>query len=232
MTNLEHLPDAVTALRDAAMAMVRDERGVRVEDYLTTLAAAVGEAAIVDAGVIDIEANDLTPGAGILGDAINQVLTGDVTELAGVDPGSVVGLLREQLLTTGNADAGDFGSLERLYRHVVEHMAASEWGQVAVSVPEDHAPWVLPLQMAFQMRPFVLQAMATVALPPEAVVEGRALGWGRHVPCTLALASAIVQTAGAIERSVAITLSLEVVFGMAKMVPMSQAMMQRAIEDP
>ena len=88
----------VLAVRDAALQLVQDERGVRVEDYVTVLAAAAGEATLVDADLFDIEANDLTPGAGVFGDAINVVLTGDGSEAGGIPTTSTVGVLVDQLV--------------------------------------------------------------------------------------------------------------------------------------
>jgi len=57
------------AIAAAAMAGVQNERGVRVEEYLSALAAATGEAAVVAAGIFDIEDNAMTPGTAVFGDA-------------------------------------------------------------------------------------------------------------------------------------------------------------------
>lgn len=73
-------------------------------------------------------------------------------------------------------------------------------------------PSVLPIRVAFELRPAVDAAVATLNLEPSR----------RHVPCTYALAEALTQVQAAIDPAVAIRLALEVVFGMAKMVPMSQ----------
>lgn len=220
----------VVALRDVALSRVQDERGVRVEDYLTVLAAATGEAAVVASGLFDIEDNDMAPGSGVFGDAINEVLTGDATELGQVPASSVVGVLRDHLVP-GVVGADGFPPIVDLYRHVAETVGSARWGDVELTVPEDHRPTVLPLQVALELRPAVVEIEAAAE---RAFVDGevaRPDGWGRHGLCALALASAIEQTAAAIDAPLAVRLSLEVAFGMAKVVPMSAAAFQQALDD-
>jgi hypothetical protein len=211
--------DQGAALAAHALAYVQDPatQRVRVEDYLTALAAVTGEAAIVAAGVFDIEHNDLTPGAAVFGDAINHVLTGDASAVDEVPADSIVGILvRELVPLVVSLEA--FGSLERLYAHVAANVAGASWGSVALTVPTDNLPTVLPLRAAFELRGAVDAVQAAAGLTPAQ----------RHQPCAVALAVAVGQVRAAIDLGVAMTLALEVVFGMAKMVPMSHA----AMEDP
>lgn len=214
----------VVSVRDAALAMVRDRQGVRVEDYLTVLASATGEAVVVDAGLFDIEHNELVPGSAVFGDALNVLLSGDVEDVAAADPSSVVGMLRDQLVPA-ILPLDTFPPLRDLYEHVARHVGSQAWGTVATSVPDENQPRVLPLRTAFELRPAVTAAMTALT---------RDLGAGRpspHVVCTMALASAIAQTAGAIEPRIGLRLALEVVFGMAKTVPMSVAAIEQATRE-
>jgi hypothetical protein len=209
---------AAQQLAQAALARVQDPATgrVRVEDYLTALAAITGEAALVAAGVLDIETSEILPGSPVFGDPINVVLSGDGSDLAGVPPESVAGILLGELVPDTVA-LDDFGSLERLYRHVAASVGAAPWGAVLTTVPSGSQPTVLPLQIAFELRPAV-----------DAAVVGSGLDRAdRHVPCALALAAGLKQVREAIDIRVGLTLALEVVFGMAKMAPMSR----RAFED-
>lgn len=194
---------------------------MRVEDYVTALAAVTGEAALVASGVIDIEATDIAPGAAVFGDTINEVLSGDSTDLAQVPADTVVGILVAELVPdTVSLDA--FGSLERLYRHVAQNVGGStEWGNVATSVPQENRPTVLPIRMAFELRAAVDAAVVQSGLP-----SGQ-----RHVPCALALALGLTQVKGAIDMQIGLTLALEVVFGMAKVAPMSRRGFEAAATD-
>jgi len=118
---------------------------------------------------------------------------------------SVVGILRDRLVP-GTVAAEAFGSLERLYRLVASEVGTVAWGEVALTVPDEHRPSVPPLRLAFELRPAVEVAAAE----------------NRRLPCALALAAGIERTTEAIDVRIALTLSLEVVFGTAKTVPMSR----------
>jgi hypothetical protein len=204
--------EASQAIAAAALARVQDPatNRVRVEDYLTALAAITGEAAIVAAG-IDIEALDMPPGAALFGDQINQVLTGDTADMAAVPADTIVGILVAELVPKVYALA-DFGALEDLYRGVAASVGQTEWGTVHLSVGADHAPTVPPIRLAFELRPAVEDACSAAAVTAAQ----------RHQPCALALAGGLEQVGAAIDPRVGLKLALEVVFGMAKMAPMSR----------
>jgi hypothetical protein len=196
------MPDlpADEALRNAAIAMVQNDHGVRVEDYLATLAAATGEAALATAG-FDVAGHDLTPGSALFWEPVNRVLTGDV--LDDVPPGSVFGIVQ------GAVGSTPLPTPRELFEHIAGTVLSGEWGTVAVTVGDDNKPWVLPIRQAYELR-------ATVAELAPAVADRASLA-------ATALGAALVQTAGAIEPAVGARLALEVTFGMAKMAPMTTA---------
>jgi len=200
-------------LAAAALARVQEPATgrVRVEDYLTCLAATTGEAAMLATHVFDLETSDIPPGSPVFGDQINHLLSGDTTDLDKVPPTSVIGVLMAELVPDVFA-ASAFDTLEAIYRRVADHVGSNEWGHVWTSVPPDNQPTVLPIQVAFDLRPAVDAALAKSGLKPDL----------RHVPCTLALAIALKQVRGAIDMNVAMMLSLDVIFGVAKMMPMSR----------
>jgi hypothetical protein len=209
---------AAELLAGVALARVQERPSgrVRVEDYITVLASMTGEAALVAAGVLDIETSTIPPGSAVFGDAINEILTGDTDDLTKLPADSVIGILVRELVP-GVVSLDSFGRLDDFYRRVAENVGKMPWGHVAVSVGDDHKPTVMPIQAAFELRPSVEAAMADTGLPPGS----------RHVPCALALAFGLTQVKGAIDIQVAVTLAMDVVFGMAKMAPMSRAAFQR-----
>jgi hypothetical protein len=213
--------EAAGQIAAAALARVQEAstNRVRVEDYLTALATVTGEAAIVAAG-IDIEALDITPGAALFGDQINQVLTGDTADLDKVPADTIVGILVASLVPNV-VTLADFGSLEDLYRSVAAHVGDVEWGTVFVSVGADHAPSIPPIRLAFELRPAVDAACAEAGIASAQ----------RHQPCALALARALDQVKEAIDVKVGLRLALEVVFGMAKMAPMSRRAFMEVADD-
>ncbi|HEV2638707.1 MAG TPA: hypothetical protein VGX23_26400 [Actinocrinis sp.] len=190
--------------------MVKDEETgrVRVEDYLTLLASAAGEAVLVASGIVDVEFNDLNPGGAILGAAINDVLSGDKASFTGLPADSALGILVERLVPDV-FPIELFGSMDDLFKHVVTNFGQAPWGEVATTVPERNKPAILPLKAAFDLRDAVTAVQEELGLP---VAQ-------RHIPCVNALAFALEQTKSAIESDVAVTLSLEVLFTMSKMVP-------------
>jgi hypothetical protein len=193
-------------LRDVALQMVQDPQngGVRVEDYLTTIAAAAGEAALAAAG-FDVEGHDLTPGSGLFFEPVNEILTGEPMPPNGPPEGSVWALL---------LGAGvPLPTPESLYRHIAGTVGSADWGAVITTVPEDDQPWVLPLRQAYELRPHVLRIEGAAGSP---TVQ-------RHVLVTTALVQAMAQTTGAIDAAIGAQLACEVLFGTAKMTPMTDA---------
>ncbi|MEP6798436.1 MAG: hypothetical protein ABI890_09820, partial [Lapillicoccus sp.] len=125
------LADAESAVRAAALTLVQTPEGrVRVEDYLTVLAAATGEAALAAAG-FDVAGHDLPPGSALFFDPVNAVLTGDpVTRPAAA--GTVWALIEPLGGSLAPADA--LPEPTALYRFVVDHLGEAEWGRVTTSV--------------------------------------------------------------------------------------------------
>ena len=202
-----------TALAATALRHVQDSATgrVRVEDYLAVAASMTGEAALIASGVIDVESSEIAPGSAVFGDPINTVLSGDVSDPTAAPPRSVIGVLVAELVPEV-LPLEAFGSLVDLYRGVAAGVGSTPWGAVALSVPDVHRQTVLPLQVAFELRSTVDDACAALGLPASE----------RHVPCTVALADALRQVREAIDPRLALRLSLEIVFGTAKMMPMSQ----------
>lgn len=198
-------------LAQHAFEAVLDEDGVRVEEYVAVLAAATGEAAIVSAGLFDIENNDMAPGSGLFGAGINTMLSGDLTDPAAIaagGPTSIVGLLIAELVPD-TVPVAAFDVIPDLYEQVAGSMGSLEFGEVEISVPEGHRPFQPALRYAFQFRPAVDHVASENAVPDAE----------RYRLCAAALAEAIRQTSEAIDVRVAVRLALDVIFGVAKRVP-------------
>ncbi len=107
--------------------------------------------------------------------------------------------------------ASAYPSPEDLYGRVAGGVGGQGWGEVPLTVGSDHAPSTPPLRRAFELRPAVLETERAFNAPVT----------DRHVVTASALAAAVEQTKDAIDPQVALLLSLEVAFGMAKMAPMT-----------
>lgn len=202
------LADAETRIREAAIQLVQEPGGgVRVEDYIATLAAAAGEAALAASG-FDVEHHDLTPGSALLHAPVTALLTGDPVG-SPAPAGTVWALL--QPLAGRVVPAADYPEPDELHARTAAQAGHAGWGEVITSVGADHAPARPPLRQAFDLRPAVLETERAFG---AAVTD-------RHVVTTTALASAIEQTKGAIDPSVSLRLALEVLFGTAAMAPLT-----------
>ena len=210
------LAEAETAIREAAISLVQEPGGgVRVEDYLATLAAATGEAALAASG-FDVEHHALAPGSALFHDPVNARLTGDpVTTPA---PAGTVWSMLEPLVAKGVLPAHALPDPTATYRHVAESVGRAPWGEVSTTVGDDHRPLRPPLRSAFELRPAVLGVEQSF----------NASVTDRHVVTASALASAIEQTKDAIDPALAVRLAVEILFGMAKMAPMTAAALASA----
>ena len=139
------------------------------------------------------------------------MLTGDTTDLTKVPNDCVVGILISELVP-GAVALDRIPSLEDLYRRVAAGVGTVDWGTVAMTVPADNRPTIKPIQVAFELR----------AAVDAAVVQAGLSASRRHVPCALALCFGLKQVQQTIDMGIALTLAFEVVFGAAKMMPMSR----------
>jgi hypothetical protein len=208
-------------LARVALQRVQDESGgVRVEDYVTVLAALTGEAAQLAAELYDIETSTIPPGVPVFGPAINVILSGDQPDLAKSPRDSVVGILVGEL-TPATALLDLFPPLDELYAYVAANVGKAPWGNVTTSVAAANKPRVLPLQVAYELRGAVDAAQSQAGLPRS----------HRHVVCAVALADGLEQVKSACDMRMAVTLALEVAFGMAKMAPMSRAAFAKVLSE-
>ncbi len=208
MTGIEEF---ALRIRDAALHSVQAaDRGVRVEDYLTTLAAATGEAALAATG-FPVDAHDLPPGSPVFVEAVNGVLTGDPLPPHGVaPPGTVWSVLQAARLPL--PDPGE------LYAQHAAGVGSAGWGFVATSVPEANRPRVMALRAAYELRATVLEVERSAGATPAQ----------RHLVTATALTQAVAQTAQAIAVPVGVRLACEVLVAMAKTAPMTDAAVRAA----
>ncbi len=213
---VESAADAVYVL--VCKAVKRGGR-VRVEDLLSASASVVGEACIAAAGDFDPRLHEHIPGSRVFSDRANALLCGDKS-WEDAPPASIAGTLRDSLTAAGFTRK-DFPVLEDVFRLFVTNIGKEgEWGRVPLSVPENHRPYIMPLQIAYETREAVDKALS--ALGEDAM--------SRLQACTQALAKALIQTKDVLSRLVATTLALETVNGMAKTAPMTRAAMMMLMD--
>jgi hypothetical protein len=192
---------------------------IRVEELISAAAAIVGEAAIAKAGDYDPRGHDYPPGARVFSTKINQLICDDKS-FQDAPTDSIVGDLRERLVTCGFSES-DFPRLEDVFKHFAANIGKKEdWGKVPLSIPPDHHPFVQPLRMTYETRPMVDGALSP--LGDDVGIRLRAT--------TAVLARALCETRDALTRIVSTTLAIETVNGMAKTAPMTAAAMTKMLE--
>jgi hypothetical protein len=201
-------------------ALSRDHAGrIRVEDLLSAAAAACGEACITAAGEFDPEDHAFTPGAAVLSDKINGILTGEARDWRAAGD-SVFGIIHAGALENGyrTEDFPDIGDPIARYVESLGDRDPADWGRVKLSVPDDNLPSVQPLRRAYELRPHVRQVLGSGNV-------ARA-DWPRV--CAAALVVELGRARAAIEPGLAVRIVLETVNGMAKMAPMTDRHTEQA----
>jgi hypothetical protein len=212
-------PDAVVsgAVYELACAFLnKPPQGIHVEDLISALAAVTAEFCIRAQGEVDVDSHGYGPGSPVLSDGMNRRLSGDAQTWDQVPQDTILGLLYRASLAAGYAPE-DFPPLEEVYKTYVAGIGKGdiEWGRVALSVTD--APFMKPLQAAYELRDPVRNIFAThgVGAPGE-----------QAIICAAALAQALRAVKQAIKPSIAATIAVETVNGMAKTAPMTDARMK------
>jgi|SRR5579859_600766 len=202
------------ALYTALKGVVTRERRIRVEDLISASGAVVGEAAIAEAGDLDPRRHNLVPGSRVFSTNVNRILCDDKS-FDEAPPDSIVGTLREKLMDCGFTRA-DFPVLSEVFKYFAANIGKKEdWGKVPLSVPQRHHPFLLPLRVTYETRTIVDQSLGSIG--PDPLKRLRAT--------TLTLAKALCETRDILSRTIATTLAIETVNGMAKTAPMTDAAM-------
>jgi hypothetical protein len=147
------------------------------------------------------------------------LICGDVSEggVSQIPADSIVGMLRARLDRGLYSDA-EFSHLTEIFRQFAARIAdPGDWGRVPLSVPNDHFPFILPLQIGYETR-----ARVDDILAPVRDDKARCLRIA-----TESLAEILTQVASAIDHKLALTLALETINGMAKTAPMTERAMRQ-----
>jgi hypothetical protein len=207
-------------LYEFLLASLGDQRGVRVEDFVSACATIVGERCIAVAGDFPVRTHTMAPGSRVFSTRINELLCGDSEsdDLRAVPSESVFGLLRDRL-TTGKYLVSEFPSLKAIFELFAASVGnADEWGKAPLSVPEQHRPFLLPLRVAYNTRKKVDLFYEPLGADPALHLRAS----------VLALAEALYDVADAIDHKLVLLLAFETINGMGKTAPMTDAAMVAA----
>jgi hypothetical protein len=207
-------------LVDLVLDTLRDQKGIRVEDAISAAATIVGERCIDAAGDFPLRDHELTPGSRAFSTRANELICGDVSEggVSQIPADTIVGVLRARLDSRLYSDA-EFPNLAEVFRQFAARVGdPGDWGKVPLSVPQDHVPFILPLQIGYETRARVDDILASIRTDKARCLR----------IATESLAEILTQVASAIEHKLALTLAIETINGMAKTAPMTERAMRAA----
>jgi len=199
-----------TELVNSILEILRDDRGIHVEDAISAAATVVGERCIDATGDFPWRDHEYPPGQGVFSAKANELICGDATGAASLLPkDSILGVLRSRLDTQVYPDA-EFPSLHDVFSAFASR-AGGYGGPVKLSIPEKHLPIIPPLQIGYQTR-----AAVDKILCPVREDKARCLRIA-----TESLAEILAMVASEIDHGVALTLAIETINGMAKTAPIT-----------
>lgn len=186
-------------------------RGVRVEDAICLMACIVGERTIEMAGEFSIHSHEFTPGAMVFSDKVNEKLIGPVStnDWNAIPKQSVFGSVKQEI--GYHFDDSDFPPITMIFKKFAESAGEEqEWGNISLSVPDDHMPFYLPLRAGYESRPFVDKHI----LQDD---KERCLRITQY-----ALSHILIETKAVLAPSVTLPLAFELVNGVSKTAPLTE----------
>ena len=208
-------------LVDLVYTAVRDPDGrIHVEDAISAAATMVAERCIDAAGDFPLREHEFTPGSPVFSTRANELICGDVSEegVSQIPADSIVGMLRARLDRSMYSDA-EFPNLPDVFRQFAARIGGPvEWGRVPLSVPENHFPFIRPLQISYETRTRVDDILAPVRHDKARCLR----------IATESLAEILTEVASAIDHMLALTLAVETINCMAKTAPMTERAMRQA----
>lgn len=205
------------SLFQALVEGLKVQGGIRAEDLITAAASITAECCIAAAGDFNPRKHEFIPGSRVFSDKVNELFSGDRPEAAleAVPPDSIVGMLRDRLIT-GGYDKSDFPPIKMIFKHFAANIGKeSDWGKVPLAVPDENLPGILPLRVAYETRSLV-----------DTIFQPLASAKDRLRASVLALAESLAAVRQVINRKTALLLALQTINGMSKTAPMTDEAMR------
>ncbi|MCK8521473.1 hypothetical protein M0D21_07835 [Aquimarina sp. D1M17] len=192
---------------------VQTEKGVRVEDAICVMATIVAERCITTANEFSIYEHDFEPGSAVFSEKMNELLVGPVAvdHWNDLPPESVFARIKRKL--NSHFDKVPFPSLQTIFETYAKNVGASEWGYLTLSVPDENKPFILPLQAGYETRKYVDQ---NINLESDEKTLRIVIN---------ALCHILIETKTALDASISLALTFEIINGMSKTATMTDKKM-------
>lgn len=193
---------------------IQNEKGIRVEDAICLIATIVAERCIITANEYAINKHDFEPGSAIFSDRINELLAGPVavSDWNDLPSESVFGTIRDKIKS--RFTIASFPSITAIFENYAQNVGTAEWGNIYLTVPEDHKPFLLPLRAGYESRKYIEKHMKLES-------DKQSLSIALN-----ALTQILIDTKAAINPSIALSLTFELINGMSKTATMTDDKME------
>ncbi|WP_299313224.1 hypothetical protein [uncultured Aquimarina sp.] len=192
---------------------VQTEKGVRVEDAICVMSTIVAERCIKIVNEFSIDEHDFEPGSTIFSEKINELLVGPIAveNWNNLPVECVFARIKRKI--DSHFHKSPFPSLKGIFETYAKNVGESEWGNLILSVPLENIPSILPLQAGYETRKYIEKNINLES-------DEKTLRIVINAICRI-----LIETKMALDSSVALTLTFEIINGMSKTATMTDKKM-------
>lgn len=194
---------------------IETKKGVRVEDAICLSATIVAERCIVLANDYSIHEHGFEHGSAVFSERVNEILVGPVAveNWSELPKDCVFGMIKSKI--ESNFAINTFPELKSIFENYANSVGQCEWGKVALSVPDGNKPFLMPLRVGYESRAYIDKNFKS----------------GSDLKCLqitiAALTHILIETKNALDPSVALALTFELINGMSKTATMTDKKMEQ-----
>lgn len=192
---------------------IQTEKGVRVEDAICLISTIVAERCIEVANEFSINEHDFVPGSAVFSEKINELLVGEVAVENWNELPKECVFAKIKSKIDSHFDNSSFPSLTGIFENYAENVGKTEWGNLNLSIPEDNKPFFLPLQVGYETRKFIDKNINLENSEKTLQIAINAIG------------KILIETKMALDSSIALVMTFEIINGMSKTATMTDKKM-------
>ena len=183
---------------------IQTDKGVRVEDAICLISTIVAERCIEVTNEFSIYEHEFEPGSAVFSEKINELLVGQIAveKWNELPKESVFARIKSKV--DSHFDNNSFPSLTGIFENYAKNIGKTDWGNLNLSIPEDNKPFCLPLQVGYETRKFIDK---NINLENNEKTLQIAIN---------AIARILIETKMALDSSISLTLTFEIINGMSK----------------
>lgn len=195
---------------------IQTKKGVRVEDAICLISTIVAERCIEFTNEFSIYEHEFVPGSAVFSEKMNELLVGPIAleNWNELPKESVFARIKSKI--DSHFDNSSFPSLTGIFENYAENIGKTEWGNLNLSISEDNKPFYLPLQVGYETRKFVDKYINLENNEKTLQITLNALG------------KILIETKIALDSSIALTMTFEIINGMSKTATMTDKKMAEA----